>query len=85
MAHTGLLTCKQVAAWLHASTGFVTKHAEELGGVRIGGSVKRTGRWMFCETKVQNWVNGGGSHPAQARRPNERQETTREESKRIAG
>jgi hypothetical protein len=83
MAHEDLMTAKQVAEWLHMSTRFVKEHAADMGGVRMGGSVKKAGALRFRESKVQEWINGGGSTPASTRRPNET--SPRQEPERMAG
>ena len=56
MAHEDLMTSKQVADWLHVSIRFVKDHAPELGGVRMGGSLKKAGHLRFAESKVQAWI-----------------------------
>lgn len=81
--HTDLMTCKQVAAWLHMSVAFVKNHATELGGVRMGGSAKKAGKWCFQESRVQGWIDGGGSSPY-ARRPNDNETSPRQEPERLA-
>jgi len=82
MAHEDLMTSRQVADWLHVSIRFVSEHASELGGVRMGGSVRKAGHLRFRETKIQEWIEGGGSSPKPMRRQNET--SPRPEPKRIA-
>ncbi len=82
--HTDLMTSAQVAKWLGMSATFVKEHAAELGGVRMGGSVKKSGKWGFQESSVQRWIDGGGSAPS-ARRPNNHETSSRQEPKRLVG
>jgi len=81
MAHQDLMTAQQVAEWLQVSIRFVKGHAPELGGVRMGGSAKKAGHLRFQESRVQAWIDGGGTSPL-SRRPNET--SPRPEPKRLA-
>lgn len=47
------LTTEEVAAMLHTSSRHVRRHAEQLGGIKIGRD------WMFNRDSVQQHTQGG--------------------------
>jgi hypothetical protein len=52
-----LLTPEQTAKILQMSPKFVRDHAEELGGIRIGGTRKKAGRLRFRLSSLRNYID----------------------------
>jgi hypothetical protein len=58
--HFEVLNVKQAAEFLQMSPRFIQDHAEEIGGVSLGGSDKRAGRWRFTRDALLNFVKRSG-------------------------
>jgi hypothetical protein len=58
-ATNDILDVEEAAGILKVSGRFVQQHATELGGVAIGGSQKRAGRWRFSRQKLVEFIQTG--------------------------